>query len=88
MIDRDGNELRSRQRVIYVGMSGQSAIPGRVSRILKSSIRVRFDDGRVEDVHPEGLRRSGVVVNDVDGNSSFVPNARDYWDRSTRMGQK
>ncbi|AXQ62325.1 hypothetical protein KNU09_gp48 [Gordonia phage TillyBobJoe] len=87
-VDREGNELRTRQRVVYVGMLGTMSEPGRVSRVLKASVRVRFDDGRVEDVHPEGLRRSAPIVNEPNGNSSFVPKPCDFWDRSTQTGRK
>lgn len=46
------------QRVRYVGMSGMvtDGPTGRVSRVCKAYIKVRLDDGRYEDFHPEGLR--------------------------------
>lgn len=69
--DRDGHELRSRQRVVYVGMRDDLSIPCRVSRVLKDCVRIRHENGRVEDVHPEGLRLAppsgiGVVRNTSD----------------------
>lgn len=45
-------------RVRYVGISGRTDGPhGRVSRVMKSGVRVRFDDGRIEVVHPEDIVR-------------------------------
>ncbi len=45
-------------RVRYVGISGRADGPhGRVTRVMKSGVKVRFDDGRTELVHPEDIRR-------------------------------
>ncbi|WP_157896127.1 hypothetical protein [Mycobacteroides chelonae] len=49
------HEWRNGDRVRYVGISGRA--DGRVSRVMKSGVRVRFDDGRTETVHPEDIRR-------------------------------
>lgn len=48
--------LATGRRVRYVGLTGRDDGPtGRVSRVLKAAVRVRWDDGRIEDVHPESL---------------------------------
>lgn len=88
MNDRDGRELRSRQRVVYVGMRGNQYIPCRVSRVLKDCVRIRHDDGRVEDVHPEHLCSARAVSVESDRISSLVPNACDFWDGSAQMGRE
>lgn len=45
-------------RVRYVGITGRADGPhGRVSRVTKSGVKVRFDDGRIETVHPEDILR-------------------------------
>lgn len=45
-------------RVRYVGISGRADGPhGRVSRVTKSGVKVRWDYGRIETVHPEDIRR-------------------------------
>lgn len=49
--------LSTGQRVKYVGMFGETDGPtGRVSRVCKAYVKVRWDDGRREDHHPEHLR--------------------------------
>ncbi|BCI83451.1 hypothetical protein MTY66_50760 [Mycolicibacterium sp. TY66] len=50
--------LRTGQRVRYVGLfgDGTDGPTGRVSRVCRGYVKVRFDDGRLEDLHPEGLR--------------------------------
>ncbi|WP_422747900.1 hypothetical protein ACN27E_07525 [Mycobacterium sp. WMMD1722] len=49
--------LKSGRRVQYVGIHGTADGPtGRVSRVLKAAVRVRWDDGRLDDVHPADLR--------------------------------
>lgn len=44
-------------RVKYIGMSGRADGPtGRVIRQYKAAgVRVRWDDGRTDTVHPDGL---------------------------------
>ncbi|MBE5426644.1 hypothetical protein [Mycobacteroides abscessus] len=45
------------QRVKYVGMFGETDGPtGRVVRQYKSGVRVRWDSGAVDTVHPEDVR--------------------------------
>lgn len=44
--------LKSGRRVRY----RDEGPTGRVSRVLKAAVRVRWDDGRTDDVHPEDLR--------------------------------
>lgn len=88
MNDRDGHELKSRQLVTYVGINGQYRKPGKVSRVLRDCVRVRFDNGRVEDVHPHDLRDRRALTDQSDANSSLVPNACDPSDRSTQTGQE
>ena len=45
------------QRVRYVGITGRADGPsGRVTRVCRAWVRVRWDDGRSDQVHPEDLR--------------------------------
>ena len=46
------------QRVRYVGLFGlaDDGPVGRVSRVCKAYVKVRWDDGRYDDVHPESIR--------------------------------
>lgn len=45
------------QRVKYVGIHGRADGPsGRVTRVCRAWIRVRWDDGRADQVHPEDIR--------------------------------
>lgn len=54
-------DWRSGQRVRYVGIHGREDGPvGRVSRALRGGVRVRWDDGRIEDIHPDSLRHKAV----------------------------
>lgn len=47
----------SGQRVKYIGISGLADGPcGRVIRQYKSGVRVRWDDGRTETVHPQDIQ--------------------------------
>lgn len=47
----------SGQRVKYVGITGRADGPaGRVTRVCRAWIRVRWDDGRADQVHPEDIR--------------------------------
>lgn len=47
---------KSGQRVKYVGISGKVDGPtGRVSRVCKAYVKVRWDDGHCDDVHPESI---------------------------------
>lgn len=47
---------RSRQRIRWVGIHGRETGPlGDVIRQLRDAVRVRWDDGRIEDVHPEDI---------------------------------
>lgn len=49
--------LVPRQRVQYVGVSGRRVGPcGRVLTVSRYGVRVRWDDGRVERVHPDDVR--------------------------------
>ncbi len=56
------------QRVKFVGIHGRTDGPvGRVSRVCRGWIRVRWDDGRADQVHPEdivpeSLSRSQVTI--------------------------
>lgn len=44
------------QRVRYVGLTGRADGPsGRVTRVCRAWVRVRWDDGRAEQVHPEDI---------------------------------
>lgn len=53
----DAAPLRTGQRVRYVGITGSADGPvGRVSRVCKAYVRVRWDDGRIDQVHPADLR--------------------------------
>lgn len=53
----DTAALKSGRRVRYVGIHGTADGPvGRVSRVLRAAVRVRWDDGRIDDVHPDDLR--------------------------------
>ncbi len=55
--DIDGAPLRTRQRVQYVGIRGdRDDARGRVSRVYRDHIRVQWDDGRTEQVHPHNVR--------------------------------
>lgn len=50
-------QLAPGQRVRWVGIHGRGdGLRGRVSRVLRAGVRVRWDDGRVEVVHPEDVR--------------------------------
>ena len=45
------------QRVRYVGIHGRADGPiGRVTRVCRAWIRVRWDDGNSDQVHPEDVR--------------------------------
>ena len=45
------------QRVKYVGIHGRADGPsGRVTRVCRAWIRVRWDDGGTDQVHPEDIR--------------------------------
>lgn len=45
------------QRVKYVGMFGETdGQRGQVIRQYKSGVRVRWDDGRTETVHPQDIQ--------------------------------
>lgn len=47
----------SGQRVKYIGIHGRTDGPvGRISRVCRGWIRVRWDGGSVEQVHPEDIR--------------------------------
>lgn len=47
----------SRQRVRWVGIHGRGDGPtGRVSRVCRGYVLVRWDSGAVEQVHPEDIR--------------------------------
>lgn len=49
--------FKNRQRVQYIGVTGRATGPtGRVIREFKSGVRVRWDDGVHETVHPDSLR--------------------------------
>lgn len=49
--------LSTGQRVKYVGIFGDVDGPtGRVSRVCRGYVKVRWDDGRNDDVHPEDIR--------------------------------
>lgn len=49
--------LATGQRVKYVGVFGSTDGPtGYVSRVCKGYVKVRWDDGRCDDVHPESIR--------------------------------
>lgn len=49
--------FRNGQRVKSVGLVGNYDGPeGRVSRMVKGGVKVRWDSGVVEVVHPDGLR--------------------------------
>lgn len=53
-----GDGLSNGQRVKYVGITGRADGPvGRVSRVCRAYVKVRWDDGRREDVHPEDIVR-------------------------------
>lgn len=57
--------FKNRDRIQYVGIFGDKAGPiGRVIREYRSGVRVRYDDGRQETVHPDDLRiiSSGEAV--------------------------
>lgn len=44
------------QRVRYVGITGRADGPsGRVVRVCRAWVRVRWDGGGTEQVHPEGI---------------------------------
>lgn len=48
--------LTAGQRVRYVGVTGRADGPsGRVTRVCRAWVRVRWDDGRAEQVHPEDI---------------------------------
>lgn len=48
--------LHPGQRVKYVGIHGRADGPtGRVTGVCRAYIRVRWDDGRVDRVHPEDI---------------------------------
>lgn len=50
------NALSTGQRVKYVGIFGDADGPtGRVSRVCRGYVKVRWDDGRCDDVHPEDV---------------------------------
>lgn len=45
------------QRVRYVGITGRADGPsGRVIRVCRAWVRVRWDDGRSDQVHPEDIQ--------------------------------
>lgn len=49
--------LATGQRVRYVGVTGRAdGLTGRVSRVCRAYVRVRWDDGTIDQVHPEDIR--------------------------------
>ncbi|MGV0627232.1 hypothetical protein [Mycolicibacter minnesotensis] len=54
-------------RIRYVGIHGRETGPcGKVIRQLRcGDVRVRWDDRRVEDVHPEDVQPIGARVTDA-----------------------
>lgn len=55
--DAAGVVLTTGQRVRYVGLSGQvDGLTGRVSRVCKGYIKVKLDNGLVENYHPHDVR--------------------------------
>lgn len=50
-------EFTSGQRIRYVGITGRADGPaGRVTRVCRAWIRVRWDDGRTDQAHPEDIQ--------------------------------
>ncbi len=48
--------MNSGQRVRYVGISGRADGPtGRISRVCRDHVKVRWDDGRTDEVHPDSI---------------------------------
>jgi hypothetical protein len=49
--------LKTGQLVKYIGVSGRADGPtGRVSRVCRAYVKVRWDDCRINDIHPSDLR--------------------------------
>lgn len=56
MIDWKEYKRTVSNRAIWVGTSGTNNAPCRIITVSKSSVRVKWADGRIEHVHPADLR--------------------------------
>ena len=54
----ESEPFRTGDRVQYVGLTGRADGPhGRVIRVMKSGVKVRWDSGQLDAVHPEDIVR-------------------------------